>query len=89
MGLTLFHAGRQTDRHGSSKTRREDAKNETLFKTSHFKEYCCSERKARREKKAIEEYERYSLIPRLPFRIKEQIMHFLRTNTISLSLNGL
>jgi isocitrate dehydrogenase kinase/phosphatase len=28
----------------------EDAKNETLFKSIHFKGYCCSESKARREK---------------------------------------
>jgi hypothetical protein len=33
-------------------SRREDAKNKTLLKTSHFKEYFCSERKARREKES-------------------------------------
>jgi hypothetical protein len=41
------------------------------------------------DRKAIGERERYSLIPWFPFRIKEQIMHFLRTNTLSLSLDDL
>ena len=85
----------RTDKHGSGKNRifvmshRKEAKKETLFKTSHFKEYCCTERKAVREKKAIEEHEIHSLIPQFLFRIKEQIMHFLRTNRLSLSLDDL
>ena len=38
--------------------RREDAKNDTIFKTSLFKEYCCFESKARRERERERERER-------------------------------